>query len=197
MNATTLANVKIHLALAAGDAAQDARLNAIIGAVSAGIEQMLRRGMESMSRTEYFDVWSGQQRFQLYGYPVAASPALQAFNDVDRAFATAMGSTLYAIQVERGLLIFDRTYVTEGFRVLKVTYTGGMAATEDALATAFPDVEYAARLQVIHEFRRRDALGWNALAVGGVSVGMEGPMEWLPRVKELLQPHRREGLFDP
>lgn len=197
MNATTIERVKRLLPGAASSTEEDAMIDMVIASVSANVEAFLRRPLETKSRTEDVDVRNWQRRFFLQAAPVSASPALAAYNDWGRTYAAAtlVDATLYHLDLERGSLTFDKTYLVTGIRAMRFVYTGGMGTTVETLATAFPSVVMAATYQVAHEFRRRKRLDLTSLSVGGESIAVASELRLLEHVKDLLQPYRREGFI--
>lgn len=191
MDVCTLADVKKQLALG-GDVSHDTLLADIIAAVGASIERHLDRGLARKERTEYFSITGTGCSVHVRAWPVSESPAPQAWSDYLRAFDTntLVADDLYAFDPDQGLFVFDKTPIACGFRTLKITYTGGLAATPEELKAAYPDISLAARMQCVFEFRRRDTAGQSAISIGGGNVSFDGQVKLIDRVIELLAPHR-------
>jgi len=196
---TDLASVKTMLESNIG-ATQDTLLGDLITAISGRIERHLHRGIGQESRTEYFDAWPGRtNRLQLHAYPVQASPAVAIKNDQDHGFGggiTALNDDLYTVDLERGVVYFENTTLLSGRRVLQVVYTGGLALTTvAALVAAAPEVEMAARGQVVTEFRRRTGGDAQSLSLGGGSEAYVGEVKLLDNVRAMLAPYVRGAVF--
>jgi len=193
MDATTLADVKASLRLASTDATSDALIGDIITQVSGLFESYLARGLQSAARNEYFNPDYFTRMVHVSSYPVAASPAPQVWNDMDRAWGsnTLIDPTLYTFDPDTGAFYFDRTGLVGGYRYLKISYTGGMAADTAALKTTYPEIAYAARMQVCYEFRRRDSYATQAIALGGGNFTVDGPVKLLDKIKETLDRYKR------
>lgn len=196
MDATTLERVKRLLPGSTKTTEEDAYLADLITTVSDSIEQWLRRKLLVASRTITIDWREGRRRLWLSAFPISASPELELYYDPGREFAAAslIDPENYALDLDNGTIYFDRWSPPEGWQELRIIWTGGMAATTAALATAYPSVVHAATLQVVHEFRRRRRLDVSSMSIGGQSFSVASDLGMLKRVEELLQPHRREAV---
>ena len=184
MNLTTLENAKLYIT----ENTASPLLTKLIAWVSANVESYIDREVETIARTEYFDVDPGQRMVIVRAYPITSVASV--YNDPAREYTTtSITSSDYAAYPD-GRIAFDYA-LSYGIRALKVTYTGGMAADVAALETAYPDLVEAVTLQVVHEWRRRNSLSEDtaALAQGAITVG--GSMRWLPHVKDILDGYRR------
>lgn len=177
-----------------------AGLGQLITEVSAAAESYLDRNAESgVSRTEYFDVERGNTIFRLRAYPVAS--VTNIWLDYDQAFGTSTLLTtddyFNPVLDTRGLLVmkypsFFRGYGDRWSRALKVTYTGGMAATAAAFITAFPDIAAAVEHQVIFRWKRRNDLGHLSVAGDAGTVTVAG-VEWIAESIAVLDRYRRHS----
>jgi len=169
---------------------EDTLLGYLVTAISAQVEAYLDRYVESTSRTAYLDVEEGQRVFGLRGYPVTSVSSLR--HDIDWTFASTdeLATTDYTVLGDDGLLQIPAYDLAAGPRALKITYTGGMAASAAAFYAAYPDAELAVWYQAGYAFERRKFLIDGSAAVAGSSVGFQAP-ELLAEVKELLRPYRR------
>lgn len=196
MDLTTLD--KVYLALGTSgiptDKAHGGLLSEMITAVSARVEQSMRRHVQSTSRTVVYDVQPGQRMVQLFGYPVSSVTTVH--HDLDRDFASdsLVDSDNYSVDSRTGALWLDYEYAP-GRQILQVVYTGGMAATTAAFIAAFPDVTQAVTMQVVEEYRRRNAHGANSVAVAGDSVSFVGDVQMLPLVTQVIERHRCWGEY--
>lgn len=183
---TTKDNIK--LLVGNSGTSDDILLNSIALAVSRYVEKYLGREIETKQRTEYFDVEPGQALFHVKAFPVTACAV---YNDTYRAFTTAVPTTNYTYLGEWGQIIVDQYTLESGAKVLKVVYTGGIAASQTALESGdFKDIEMAARIQGAFWFERRKALGLLSENVEGGSLQFQ-KLELLPTVKEVLEPYCR------
>lgn len=190
MDLTTAARVKA--LIEAGGKAQtalDGMISTLVTVVSAAVEQYLGLGCELKARTETFDLADGQRVVRL-GAPAASISSVK--HDLAHVFGagTDLASTTYNLDDDGRLLYLDDATVTPGRRVLRVAYSGGVAANPAAFAAAWPDVAGACDLQVAHLIQRRDTLGTANLAVGGASEGFDGGVDLLPIVKRVLDLRR-------
>lgn len=158
----------------------------IIDQVEAWAEEYLGRHLESKSRTVYLDVVGAQREFQLKGYPVSA---IDVRVDTDRAWpaTTKLATGDVWVDPDTGLMIVEHR-VLEGRRVMKVTYTGGMAANQADFATKFPAIAIAADEQVHHLLQRAHDLGTKSLGYQGQSIAFEPSVDLLPVFKRSLDP---------
>ena len=178
-----------------------AALAQLLTSVSAAVESLLDRYVLSGTvRTEYFDISPAQRVFSLRAYPVASITG--AWFDTEQAFGTETALTSgtdFANPVldDGGLFILKVALDTQSDfilpRALKVTYTGGMAATAAAFVTAYPDLAAAVDRQCIHEWKRRNSPG--ALSEAGLGGTVTVPeVNLLRSVREIINRHRRHAL---
>lgn len=169
----------------------DPAIGQSITAVSAAIERYLGRELKSEARTRGFDLRPGQAIVWLPAYPIASVASV--FNDATRVFAAAteIAATNFAVDDQLGSIEFDLYVPVAGPRVLRVTWTGGVGADAATAAAAYPDLSLACELQVAYLMQRRNSLGGTAQQAGGGSTTYSEPIALLPKVKELLAPHRR------
>lgn len=186
---TTKDNVKSLLKITSTD--EDVILNAVVLGVSAEFENYMDRKIESTARTEYYDIQPGQKIFSVPGYPISAVAGI--WNDTERDFgsSTLIDSTSYTFLGTQGQIIIDDYTLMDGAKALKITYTGGMAATQAALQTAYPDLEFAARVQSCFAFKKKDRIGISAESVAGASISVDQKYELLPGVIAVLDKYKR------
>lgn len=189
---TTKANIKQLLGQTSTD--DDAYLVAIASAVSAEFEHYIDREVQATEHTAYFDVDDGQKVFSLVAYPVSAVASVN--NDYGRSWgsSTLVDSDNYVVADKSGQLIIDRYGLVTGAQVLRVVYTGGLAATQAALQVAYPDLEHAARIQSAFYYKKKDRLGIAAESVSGSSISIEAKLELLPEVKSILEKYKRYAI---
>lgn len=193
MELTTSARVKEMLdsgGISVGSAI-DTLITQLIATYSQNVEKHLGRHTESTSRTEQFDIARGQCFFQLPGSPVTSVTSVKAANDRDFAGADAIDTDDYYVDLARGSIEFDSPLSVVGPGALQVIYEGGMAADTTAFAATFPDVAQACDIQIAYVISRKDQLGAQSIGTQSGNVGWSGPVDLLPEVKRLLEPHRR------
>lgn len=190
MDMTTKARVKALVGFTA-DTTYDALIDGWIAQISAAVEKAMNRVALAAAQIEYFNVNDGQTTFFMNATPVTAWTEVN--NDVNRSFAsgTVVSSDSYATDDDIGMLQFHRVYVVPGPKVLKVSYTGGMAASTAAFITAFPDIAGAIDAQVAYHVQRRAQLGATSFSADGGSVSVDDPTKWLPPLKRAVDQHRR------
>lgn len=187
MNITTKANIKA--LIGKDDAADDVILTAIALAVSIRCENYMERLVETAARTEYFDIAEEQRLFLVKAFPVSAC---QVWNDYDRSWSTELDSSVFTFLGDWGEVIVDQYTLVAGAKRLKITYTGGMAATQSAIETAFPDLEMAARIQGAFLWEKRQKLGIGAESFAGGSMRFQTKLQLIPEVKQILNNFRRQ-----
>jgi len=199
---TTIARVRAALGNKEVNTADDAWLAIYISLASYAAMRLLNRAIERKARTEYFDVLPSQRRFRVLAPPITSTAAqIVAYNNTDtpRAF-TASGdliSTDYIIvqgngRAELGIIDFDIPLI-EGVNALKITYTGGLAAGNDAAAVttaviaAYPDLAGLIDLQVAFMWRRRLSPEVMSQSIVGASTTRLQTGFWDRRVEEILR----------
>ena len=161
MNLTTLARVRRMLTAggaslpSGGDA--DTLLTELIADVSAAVEDALDGRCQRAARTEYYDLAREQRLVWLKGWPVDTGASFALYNDRLRGFGveTLAPAANYYLDAEDGSVRFDFYLTSPGPGVVKVVYTGGMAATADAFVTAYPDLARIVDAQVVACWRAR------------------------------------------
>lgn len=146
--------------------------------LSASIENYMGRYLESTSRTTYCDVNPGDRVFFLRGYPISSS-GLTIYSDLNRAFTgSALDASLYdttARALNEGRIefvwapVFGRQVGLPAPSALKITYTGGLAASTAALISAYPDLVSACEQQIVYMVRNPGLLGLDSSGGGQLS----------------------------
>lgn len=196
MNLTTLEMVRDRLDQAGDRKKDDPILMRIIARVSSEAEKAMARDVTSEPYVHTLDMASGQCSFQLRAWPVSSVAYVRYDNSTDRAFesTTELASTAYLVDKAAGLVrIF--TPRVGGPQVLRVSYSGGMAADVDDFVEAYPDIADALAEQVVHVFGRRKGPGDLARTIGGASVTLANPQQWLTPVAAVLADHRTGDLL--
>jgi len=199
IGATTLARVKDLLEIPTATTAADATLSTMILVVSSEIEEYIGRPLQVAARTEQYTMNMHGHSIWLRAYPVVTVASVK----VDRYWqytATAILSTRYNITAETGEVYFLDSLVGS-FRVtswdekaqdaIQVVYTGGIGSTTAAVISAAPAISYACDVQVAEDWRRKNNPATERR--GGPSGGTTwtGNHRFLPRVQDMLYPHKR------
>ena len=197
MDATTVTRVKALLDITSS--AHDAVLATMVSAVSKRFETFLDRPLEATARTEEYDLRPRQNVIYLRAYPVSTVSSVKIAFDWDFAAAATVAASDYHIDSETGMLHLNyfpsTSYLSNNNAtapcVAQVVYTAGFSASTSALIAAYPDIAFAADLQAVASWRRRDTPQGQNISLQGSSIGFEGPVKILPDVIESLTPYRR------
>lgn len=184
---TTRDNIKDLIGVTSSD--DNIIIASIALAVSAAIESYLMRKIELVERTEYYDVNDGQTMFFVNAYPITT---IAIYNDYARTFSTAISSDNYSILGNSGRIVVDKQSLTSGYNALKVVYTGGLAASQSALQSSYPDIEMAARIQGGLWYNARKRLGLSSESIQGGGQTTYKKLTLDPTVKESLETYRNK-----
>ena len=189
---TTVARVKQVLTIPASNTADDATLSTYIIAVSGEVEDYLGRKLYQQARTEDHTIKLHQRSIWLEAYPIVTVTSI----NVDASWkwtGSAITSTAYNYNANTGEVRFSDAYATdrEDFDAIRVVYTAGVGLAAGAVIASLPAIALAVDMQVAEDWRRK-----NDPAIerrGGQSGGATwtGFHRFLPRVQQLLAPHRR------
>jgi len=173
----------------------DQALLEIITIVSGQIESYLDRKAQVITYTEQLNVEDGQWKFFLKAYPITSITSVH--NDYDRVFASGslIDATDYYIDLVSGCLTIDKTSLVCGAGMLKVVYVGGMAATEAAFKTAYPDITGAAAIECAARWLRKGHPNTINATIGGATVSFITRDQFLPDVKAVLDGHLRMASY--
>lgn len=191
MDLTTIERVKLRVDLSYTDETQDALLSRLVAGVSAEVERRLDRHVLSTSRTVQANVRAGQGAVALRGYPITSITSI--WNDRERDFGdeTVLASSDYFADTTSGIVYFEVTLVG-GPGVLKITYTGGMAASTDAFMAAYPDIAEAVDQRCAQLYQRRAEIGVTNVAGPGGSLSMPS-LGWPVDALSAVMRHRFRG----
>jgi hypothetical protein len=190
---TTTARVRSLLGLPDDDTSADTNVGRLITSASARIERYLRRGIDTIARTETFDVMHGRYTYALGAYPVTSVASVKVATNYDFASATAKTSGAdYHVDLTAGVVEQLTTWLA-GPRVLQVVYTAGLAANTAAVLASYPDLTDACEKQVVEEHNRRGGMLRKSANVGGATESSES-VTLIPIVREILAPYRRPVL---
>lgn len=104
----------------------DNQVNRLIRAVSFIFEKYLDRYLYQVSRTEYHDIFAGQQDFYLRGSPISSATL---YFDPDRTFATALDASNVVLSRYLDAARVVDYGLSPGKRYMKIVYTGGLATS--------------------------------------------------------------------
>jgi len=189
---TTVARVKLGLAIDATDVTHDVWLGTTITAVSGRIERFIDRAIEIVSRTQEFDVHNiTQETIWLRTYPNIVITDIR--NDADWEFtaASVIDATDYRVDEDNGQIHFRDIDLEIGPKAVQITYTAGLAVDTAQVIADYPDLALAADTQVAATFRRRSSPQGQSSSAGGDSITHEGPLQLIPEVRQTLLPLRR------
>lgn len=152
---TTKANVKALLGYDGTD--KDANIDAMIAAVSDFAETEMGRLIESKSRTIEKPVEAYVSLFRLDGWPVAGVTLVQWAPDdmFDADEIETVAASDYILRKPIGKIRWkpaSAPYARGGF--VRITYTGGMATDQADFQAKYPDIELAAREEVVNRLNR-------------------------------------------
>ena len=199
--ATTTARIKNLLDITSSG--QDTVLERMIEATSQRIEQFIDRPLQKTARTEEYTIKPRQRVLFLRAYPLAAQSdiaSIKVATNWDFAAATAVSSSDYHVDLDTGMLNFNffpiNNYMGNNMasapNAIQVTYTGGFESSEGNIPTNYPAIAWACETQVIAMWRRRDDPGRKTTKIGQYGAEFEGPLQFLPDVREALMPYRRQ-----
>lgn len=193
LDITTRQGVRDWKGLEADGGASDAWIDSAIQALSKRLENALARALLSEAQVETFDVDDGQTIFMLRGYPVDEEGTFSVRLDTLRVFDAPreLQVEFFTLDAEQGTLIIDGVGLPPGPRILRVAYTGGMAATTEAFCTAYPDIEEAANIQVNFWWESRQRIGQRSVTGQDLSVVTLEPLEFLPQMQRVVENYRR------
>ncbi len=165
----------------------DGLLEMLINGVSAMFEVYCRRVFQQASFTEYHN---GRGKVVLFvgNPPIASSPAVEIWDDLERVWGsgTLIDPSQYTIDESEMFIQMDGRTLKDGYKNVKITYTGGYL-------TIPGDLELACIEQVALKFREATEknLGVTArgFADGSVSFNWR---EILPQIKMILDGYRIE-----
>ena len=197
MNATTIDRVKALLDISSST--YDAVLTTMVAAATRRIENYIDRPLEAKERTETYPIKPRQDVLFLRAYPVTAVSSIKLALDWDYASETPIEADDYKFDAEMGMVNFLFYPITNwkgnnmaaAPNVMQVVYTAGFAADTAALISAYGDIAYAADVQTVAMWRRRDSPQGASMNVGGASINYEKPLALVPDVIEALTPYRR------
>lgn len=196
LDVTTLARVKAFMADEIKDTTgSDAVIQQMITALSSIFERKMNRLIRRQGYIDYPNVREGQKSLYLRAFPITAIADVRY--DLQRDFGTdsIVDSGNYDFVDTDGILIMDKIGFESGVKVLKVSYTGGMAATTSAFISDYPDLAMAADVAVAFWMRRKRKIEASSTSSGaGGSLGLLDPK--LPEfVEEALKRHTRKLNF--
>ena len=195
---TTLANVKASPLVSLSGSTADAYLTDLVTATSRTIAQWLGWGdMTNATHTEEYDIPPRWDRLLwTRKAPITSVTSIKSRNSIATAFSgvTALASTSYAIDTSSELkprIVIESGNVYPGPLSLQLIYVAGFAANQAALESAFPDIEMAARMQVVYEYNRRNELGAQAMSIAGASESYTSAVQLEKGVRQRLSAYRR------
>lgn len=170
----------------------DPIIDGIILGVSMDFQVQTGRGVDLIVRTEYFDVDESTNRLLLAGFPVAADPVIQIFQDTDRNFGatTEVDSEFYFLDLEEGVIDLFQQYPV-GIKTIKVVYTGGMAkmdspATDEEFWNLYPYIAEAVIHEIITQFKILPSLGAERIQIANDETTIFKPLSRTPLYRKMI-----------
>lgn len=175
---------------------QDSLITRLLEQTTGTFAKFCNRHFERKERVEDYDARSGGTILPLRGYPVDKTKTFTIINDQTRNFnGSPFSDDVFHLNENNGLIRLDKVRWTGGPGVIRVTYTGGVAAdTKDI----FDDeklvaLSMAAELHVVSLLQRKDNLAMTSMSVEGGSIAMANPFTMLPEVKRILKQFKRRN----
>jgi len=192
VDATTKERVRTILRMEAGYTDQDDLLSMLIVQASAQVEAWLGRDLLAGTKTEYFTVNDPAVRSLFLSSPPATSVTSVAY---DPSGQWSGGESTYdaddwILNADTGELrwrfapAIDGTAPADGFKSWRVIYSGGLAATPEALVAAYPSIAFATDLQVAALYHRSADPQTEQRSYGGAAVKVSEPMGLIRAARE-------------
>jgi uncharacterized phiE125 gp8 family phage protein len=183
----SLADLKEYLGLT--DTSQDSIVGLILDAVCQQFNEYTGRTLAQNALTEYYDGCDDDAVLQLRSYPVASSPTIQIYDDVDNVFGadTLIDSTAIRVNNLTGQVRLIGDVLSDGFQNIKVVYTAGWA-----IGSVPSDLRLAACEMCGFFWQRALKKDWSlsSVSLGNASISIQE--NEMPRsVKLILDRYRR------
>ena len=189
---TTVARVASRLAPGSTSlSGNDTLVGQMIASTSAAMERWLGREALATAYVETFDVCEGQEHWPLKAWPVSAVTYVR--EDSERVWGsdTDVDADDYVSPVVTGdMWLTIPGGLAAGRATLRVSYTGGMAATTTAFIAAYPDLALACEVQVSWDYLRRKDLGTVSKSGDKGAVALDPAAPFIPQVLSLLGQYR-------
>lgn len=189
----TLAEIKADLGIT--DTTDDAVLTRLIEAVQGRFDTYCRRiFLEVAARQEIHD--GGTSRIFVEAWPIESVSEVVIDGDQEWGSAESiLASDDYLVDNRRGAILYGRGDVAwpSGKQCVRVTYSGGLVASDGTAANGYVDAGHlqtlkrALMMQVEFEWRNRLTLGQQSASMQGASVSL-APAALLPEVSAALSP---------
>jgi len=190
------------LDIASSDTTHDTVIGRLVSAVSQRIETFIDRPLETAARTEEYDLRARQRVIFLRAYPLTAQTdiaSIKIATNWDFAGVSAVNSNDYHVDLNTGAIHFNfypiQRYLNDNMgtahNAVQIVYTGGFAGTVDGIIANYPAIAEAYATQVVAMWRRRDQPHIKTTDIGDYASTVEGPLSFLPDVREALIPYRR------
>lgn len=152
---------------------KDVVIEDLILGVSRDFQETADRVVEIGAQSEVLDIEEFTNQLKLRAWPVDTEADFKIFHDTTRAFGaeTEVDSAQYYLNPVNGKVDLFLKFAP-GRKILKVTYTGGMASFTEPLVVGeefwslYPDVAEAVTLEVISTFKKIPNLGAAVVRIG-------------------------------
>lgn len=189
MQLAQLDSIKLRLSIDPDDVQYDAILSRMLDRTSQDAERMMNRTVLSAARTTTHDWLPGRMSISLAAYPVTTITDVRV--DESRVFGTdtIIDSTTYYVETASGLLYFDVDQPC-GRGIVRVSATGGMAATTSAFVAAYPDIADAVAERVCLLWQRRSEIGLTSVSGSQGSISRISD-DWPSQSRATILAYRR------
>lgn len=164
--------------------------------VAGQIETILKRKLEDSGSavTEYASPTGRQQIITVKRYPIVSITSIHEDYLREYGSATVVSTSDYFTDPERGLIYRKNRPWYGGSRVVKVIYRGGYTAASGVLQGIPEEWKRAAKMQVAHEWQRRESIGATSQTYAGGGSTSLPETGLLKGVLEILEPWRRRKI---
>lgn len=164
-------------------------LDVVVDGVNSRIASYLNRNLLQTEATETIDITTQMSRLiTLHNYPAQSISSL-----------VVNGNTLtsddYDLNKSTGQL-YLKCGLYPQFGGISVTYTGGMAATEELLRSSYADITYEANKQALFEFRRMKTIEAKSKDLGGDRSGSQEEyreFDFVPSLIKVLDRYKADN----
>lgn len=154
---------------------------------------------------QYIEYYNGRnsvgfcrRKFIVKAPPIAESPAVELWDDVDRVFDPLDKLDLwddYAVDFNAGIIERVGYPFVGDYNNIKIVYNGGLVKwdQENGILTSPEDLRNACAIQVAHWWRIKNDPGASQISATGGSFTVYEPTQLLPFVWGVLQGYKRHA----
>jgi len=171
----------------------DTMLGDISEQVAQEFEGFLHRKLENTGSdvVEYRSPTGTESIVWVSRYPIVSITTIH--EDLQRSYSSdsVVDSSDYFSHDDEGLIELESRCWYGGNRVVKITYKGGYTKTSEVLVGLPDAITLAAKMQIAHNFNRRQSPGASTVNFGGGGSQSYTELGMLQTVKDKLQPYQR------